>query len=101
MPEKTIATIDLDLIIPKDEEKVFENQHIRLEAGIGCDGTLIFKNCTIEPCANMERKTGRKGRKSACTPGCISIGLDGKIRNGWMRSNPPWPEFPVWLGYGD
>ena len=47
MPEKTIATIDLDLIIPKDEEKVFENQHIRLEAGIGCDGTLIFKEPLI------------------------------------------------------
>ena len=79
MPEKTIATIDLDLIIPKDEEKVFENQHIRLEAGIECDGTLIFKNCTIESCANMEHKTGRKGRRSACTPGCVNMGLDGKL----------------------
>ena len=79
MPEKTVATIDLDLIIPEDKEKVFENQHIRLEAGIECDGTLIFKNCTIEPCANMERKTGRKGRRPVCTPGCISMGLDGKL----------------------
>ena len=82
MPEKTIVTIDCDLIIPEGEEKVFENQHIRLEAGIECKGTLIFKSCTIEPCTNLERKRGRNGgngRKPACKPRCISMGIDGKL----------------------
>ncbi len=76
MSEKTIVTIDCGLIIPEDSEKVFENQHIRLEAGIECKGTLIFKNCTIEPCAKLESKNGRK---PICKPGCISMGIDGKL----------------------
>ena len=48
MSEKTVAAIDLDLIIPEDMEKVFENQHIRLEAGIECDGTLIFNRTVCQ-----------------------------------------------------
>ena len=47
MSEKTVITIDSGLIVSENEEKIFENQHIRLEAGIECKGTLILKNCTI------------------------------------------------------
>ena len=76
MTEKTMVTIDSGLIIPEDSEKIFENQHICLEAGIECKGTLIFRNCTIEPCANLQSKNGRK---PVCKPGCISMGIDGKL----------------------
>ena len=47
MSEKTVITIDCALNISAGKEKVFENQHIVLDAGIKCEGTLIFKNCTI------------------------------------------------------
>lgn len=76
MSEKAMVTIDRGLIIPEDSEKIFENQYVRLEAGIECKGTLIFRNCTIEPCATLESKNGRK---PACKPGCISMGIDGKL----------------------
>lgn len=76
MPEKAMVIIDSGLIIPENSEKIFENQHIRLEAGIECKGTLIFRNCTIEPCAKLESKNGRK---PVCKPGCISMGIDGKL----------------------
>lgn len=77
MSEKTVTTIDSGLVISKNEEKVFENQHLRLEAGIECKGTLILRNCTIEPCAKLESKNGRK---PICKPGCISMGIDGKLK---------------------
>lgn len=49
MSEKTMVTIDCDLTIPEEAEKVFENQHIRLSGKISCSGKLVFKNCEIEP----------------------------------------------------
>lgn len=76
MSEKAMVTIDSGLIILENSEKIFENQHIRLEAGIECKGTLIFRNCIIEPCAKLESKNGRK---PVCKPGCISMGIDGKL----------------------
>lgn len=79
MPEKTLVTIDCDLVIPEDKEKVFENQHIRLEAGIQCNGKLIFRNCTIEPCTSVNSETERKGRRSACEPGRIDIGNNSHL----------------------
>jgi len=76
MSEKTKVTIESGLVIPEGSEKVFENQHICLEAGIECKGTLTFRNCTIESCAKLESKNGRK---PVCKPGCISMGIDGKL----------------------
>ena len=76
MAEKTPVTIDCELVIATDQEKVFENQYIRLEAGIRCLGKLTFINCTIEPCANLESKSGRK---PICRPGCISMDMYGKL----------------------
>jgi len=90
MSEKTMVTIDCGLIIPEDSEKVFENQHIRLEAGIECKGTLIFRNCTIEPCAKLESKNGRK---PVCKPGCISMGIDGKLEMDGCEVIYPGPDF--------
>ena len=76
MPEKTMITIDRGFAIPEGSEKVFENQHVRLEAGIECKGTLIFRNRIIEPCAKLG---STNGRKPVCKPGCISMGIDGKL----------------------
>lgn len=76
MSERAVVTINPALVISGSEEKVFENQHLRLEAGIECKGTLILRNCTIEPCATLESKNGRK---PICKPGCISMGIDGKL----------------------
>ena len=70
MAEKTMVTIDCDLIIPEGAEKVFENQHIMLEAGIKCNGKLIFKDCEIEPIATQ---SGNGGKRRACKPGCIEV----------------------------
>lgn len=71
-----MATIDNRLIISEGSEKVFENQYIRLEAGIERKGTLILRNSTIEPCAKLGSKNGRN---PVCKPGCITMGIDGKL----------------------
>jgi len=70
MSEKQVVTLDCDLIVPEDVEKVFENQHIRLEAGIKCDGKMIFKDCEIEP---ISIGYGRKSGRNACIPGCFKV----------------------------
>lgn len=70
MSEKTMVTIDCDIIISEGTEKVFENQHILLEAGIRCNGKLIFRNCEIEPVATQSVS---KGNRRACKPGCIEV----------------------------
>lgn len=90
MPERAMITIDSGLVIPEESEKVFENQHIRLEAGIECKGTLIFRNCTIEPCAKLGSKNGRK---PVCKPGCISMGIDGKLEMDGCEVIYPGPDF--------
>lgn len=90
MSEKAMVTIDRGLIIPEDSEKIFENQYVRLEAGIECKGTLIFRNCTIEPCATLESKNGRK---PACKPGCISMGIDGKLEMDGCKVIHPGQDF--------
>lgn len=59
MSEKTLATIDSVLNIPAGVEKIFENQHIHLDAGIKCEGTLIFKNCTIEPSPTLNSDSNK------------------------------------------
>lgn len=59
MSEKTLATIDSVLNIPAGVEKIFENQHIHLDAGIKCEGTLIFKNCTIEPASTLNSDSNK------------------------------------------
>ena len=70
MSEKTMVTIDCDLIIPEGVEKVFENQHITLVAGIKCNGKLIFRDCEIEP---VTAQNDSKGKRRACKPGCIVL----------------------------
>lgn len=70
MAEKTMVTIDCNLIIPEGTEKVFENQHITLEAGIRCNGKLIFKDCEIEPIATQ---SSNGGNRRACKPGRIEV----------------------------
>lgn len=90
MPEKTMITIDSGLVIPEGSEKVFENQHVRLEAGIECKGTLIFRNCIIEPCAKLG---STNGRKPVCKPGCISMGIDGKLEMDGCEVIHPGPDF--------
>ncbi len=81
MSEKMMVTIESGLVIPEGSEKVFENQHIRLEAGIECRGTLIFKNCTIEPCAKLESKMGKNHMQT----GMYQYGNRREIRNGWVN----------------
>ncbi len=94
MGEKTTTTIDFGIVIAEGQEKVFENQHIRLEAGIECNGRLIFKNCTLESCANLESRSGKKGgRKPLCRPGCISMGIDGKLEMDGCEIIHPGQEF--------
>lgn len=90
MPERAMITIDSGLVITEESEKVFENQHIRLEAGIECKGALIFRNCTIEPCAKLGSKNGRK---PVCKPGCISMGIDGKLEMDGCEVIYPGPDF--------
>ena len=70
MAEKTMVTIDCDIIIPEEAEKTFENQHITLVAGIKCNGKLIFRNCEIEP---ITTQSDSKGKRRACKPGCIVL----------------------------
>lgn len=70
MSEKTMVTIDCDIIIPEETEKTFENQHITLVAGIKCNGKLIFRNCEIEP---ITTQSDSKGKRRACKPGCIVL----------------------------
>jgi len=70
MSEKTMVTIDCDLIIPEGVEKIFENQHITLVAGIKCNGKLIFRDCEIEP---VTTQSDSKGKRRACKPGCIVL----------------------------
>lgn len=70
MSEKELVTIDCDLTIPEGVEKVFENQHITLNAGIRCNGKLIFRDCEIEPGSTQ---SGSKEGRRACKPGRIEI----------------------------
>lgn len=49
MPEKKMVTIDSDITIPEGEEKIFENQHIQIGAEVAVSGSLIFKDCALEP----------------------------------------------------
>lgn len=86
MSEKTMVTIDCGLIIPEDSEKVFENQHIHLNAGIKCEGTLIFKNCTIEPAPILNSDSSKnRVRAGSLRPDsilrtyCIGMGIDSKL----------------------
>lgn len=86
MSEKTVVTIDCGLSIPAGKEKVFENQYIHLEAGIKCDGTLIFRNCTIEPSPNLNSNDSKKRVRhegtrsdSILRTSCIGIGINGKL----------------------
>lgn len=86
MSEKTVITIDCALNISAGKEKVFENQHIVLDAGIKCEGTLIFKNCTIEPAPALNND-GSKNRvraggtrvDSMLRDYCIGMGIDSKL----------------------
>lgn len=89
MSEKNMVTIDSELTIPKEEKKVFENQHILLKAGIKCRGGLLFKNCTIEP-----RPAEDNGNK----PGYIDMGLDGNLEMDGCQIIHPGPEF-LRVGY--
>ena len=86
MSEKTLATIDSVLNIPAGVEKIFENQHIHLDAGIKCEGTLIFKNCTIEPSPTLNSDSNKNRVRAGSTrvdsilrTYCIGMGIVSKL----------------------
>lgn len=94
MSEKNTVTIDCELTVPNGEEKVFENQYIRLETDMKCDGTLIFRNCTIEPSACI--RIGINGNLEM--DGCEIVHPGKNFLSGWtmtikntsFRLNPPY-----------
>lgn len=106
MSEKIAITIDTNVIVAEGEEKVFENQYIQLEAGIKCNGTLIFKNCTIEPSSDLNNDSSKKRVRAGSTrpddilrTHCISVGVNEKLEMDGCEINPSRQRFSVGLDY--